>query len=82
MVERLCKEEDVGYVDLWDSFVGKEEMPTPTDVIATPTDVIPTTKPSGLTDVIPALKGSKLPFIGRMTTASCWYNGEIGVTST
>ena len=23
---RLCKEEDVGYVDLWDSFVGKEEM--------------------------------------------------------
>ena len=22
----LCKEEDVGYVDLWDSFVGKEEM--------------------------------------------------------
>ena len=26
MVERLCKEEDVGYVDLWDSFVGKEDM--------------------------------------------------------
>ena len=26
MVERLCKEEDVGYVDLWDSFVGREEM--------------------------------------------------------
>ena len=25
MVERLCKEEDVGYVDLCDSFVGKEE---------------------------------------------------------
>ena len=24
MVERLCKEEDVGYVDLWDSFVGKK----------------------------------------------------------
>ena len=24
MVKRLCKEE--GYVDLWDSFVGKEEM--------------------------------------------------------
>ena len=24
--ERLCKEEDVGYVDLWDSFVGKEGM--------------------------------------------------------
>ena len=22
----LCKEEEVGYVDLWDSFVGKEEM--------------------------------------------------------
>ena len=26
IVKRLCKEEDVGYVDLWDSFVGKEEM--------------------------------------------------------
>ena len=26
MVKRLCKEEDVGYVDMWDSFVGKEEM--------------------------------------------------------
>ena len=26
MVKRLCKEEEVGYVDLWDSFVGKEEM--------------------------------------------------------
>ena len=26
MVERLCKEEEVGYVDLWDSFVGKEEI--------------------------------------------------------
>ena len=26
MAKRLCKEEDVGYVDLWDSFVGKEEM--------------------------------------------------------
>ena len=26
MVERLCKEEDVGYVDLWDSFVGREYM--------------------------------------------------------
>ena len=26
MVERLCKEEDVGYVDMWDSFVGKEDM--------------------------------------------------------
>ena len=23
MMKRLCKEEDVGYVDLWDSFVGK-----------------------------------------------------------
>ena len=22
MVERLCKEEEVGYVDLWDTFVG------------------------------------------------------------
>ena len=26
VVKRLCKEEEVGYVDLWDSFVGKEEM--------------------------------------------------------
>ena len=26
MVERLYKEEDVGYVDLWDSFVGNEDM--------------------------------------------------------
>ena len=26
MMKRLCEEEDVGYVDLWDSFVGKEEM--------------------------------------------------------
>ena len=26
MVRRLCKEEKVGYVDLWDRFVGKEEM--------------------------------------------------------
>ena len=26
MVLRLCKEEEVGYVDLWDSVVGKEEM--------------------------------------------------------
>ena len=25
-MKRLCKEEDVGYVDLWDSFAGKEEM--------------------------------------------------------
>ena len=26
MVKRICKKEDVGYLDLWDSFVGKEEM--------------------------------------------------------
>ena len=26
MVKRLCKEEEVGYMDLWESFVGKEEM--------------------------------------------------------
>ena len=26
MVQQLCKEEEVGFVDLWDSFVGKEEM--------------------------------------------------------
>ena len=26
MVKRFCKEEEVGYVDLWDSVVGKEEM--------------------------------------------------------
>ena len=26
MMKQLCKEEDVGYVDLWDSFVGKEDM--------------------------------------------------------
>ena len=26
MVKRLCMEEDVGYVDLWDSIVGKEEI--------------------------------------------------------
>ena len=26
MVKRLFKEEEVGYVDLWDSFVGKGEM--------------------------------------------------------
>ena len=26
MMKRICKEEDVGYVDLWDSFVGKEDM--------------------------------------------------------
>ena len=26
MVKQLCKEEEVGYVDLWDSFVGKEEI--------------------------------------------------------
>ena len=26
MVKWLCTEEEVGYVDMWDSFVGKEEM--------------------------------------------------------
>ena len=26
MVERLCREEDVVYMDLWDSFVGNEDM--------------------------------------------------------
>ena len=26
MVKQLCKEEEVGYVDVWDSFVGKEDM--------------------------------------------------------
>ena len=26
MVERLCNEEGVGYVDMWDRFVGKEEL--------------------------------------------------------
>ena len=26
MMKRLCKEEDVGYVDLWDSFMGKEDL--------------------------------------------------------
>ena len=26
ILKRICKEEEVGYVDLWDSFVGKEEM--------------------------------------------------------
>ena len=26
MFERICKEEDAGYVDLWDSFVGKGVM--------------------------------------------------------
>ena len=26
MVERFCKEEDVGYMDLWDSCVGNEDM--------------------------------------------------------
>ena len=25
-VERLCKENDMGFVDLWDSFLGKEDM--------------------------------------------------------
>ena len=26
MVERLRKEEDVGYMDMWDTLVGKEEL--------------------------------------------------------
>ena len=26
MVQQLCREGEVGFVDLWDSFVGKEEM--------------------------------------------------------
>ena len=26
MVQKLCREEEVGFVYLWDSFVGKEEM--------------------------------------------------------
>ena len=26
MVHRLCKEEEVGYMNLWDSFVGKDEI--------------------------------------------------------
>ena len=26
MVKRLCREEEVGYEDLWDSFVGKEDV--------------------------------------------------------
>ena len=26
MVKQLCNEEELGYMDLWDSFVGKEEM--------------------------------------------------------
>ena len=26
LVQQLCKEEDVGFVDLWSSFVAKEEM--------------------------------------------------------
>ena len=26
LVHQLCKEEDVGFVDLWSSFVAKEEM--------------------------------------------------------
>ena len=26
MMKRLCNEADLGYVDLWDSFVGKEDM--------------------------------------------------------
>ena len=26
MLKQLCREEEVGFVDWWDSFVGKEEM--------------------------------------------------------
>ena len=26
MVKKMCREEEVGFVDGWDSFVGKEEM--------------------------------------------------------
>ena len=26
MVQQLCREEEMGFVDLWDSFVGREEM--------------------------------------------------------
>ena len=26
MMKQLCREEEVGFVDLWDSFVGKGEM--------------------------------------------------------
>ena len=26
MMKRFCNEEDVGYVDLWNSFVGEKEM--------------------------------------------------------
>ena len=26
MVKQLCREEEVGFEDLWDGFVGKEEM--------------------------------------------------------
>ena len=26
MVQQLCREEEVGIIDLWNSFVGKEEM--------------------------------------------------------
>ena len=26
IVKRLCKEDEVGYVDMWDSFVGNEDM--------------------------------------------------------
>ena len=26
MVQQLCREDEIGFVDLWDSFVGKEEM--------------------------------------------------------
>ena len=26
MVQQLCREDEVGFLDMWDSFVGKEEM--------------------------------------------------------
>ena len=26
MVQQLCREDEVAFVDLWDSFMGKEEM--------------------------------------------------------
>ena len=28
LVEKLCREEEVGFVDLWGSFVGKADMYT------------------------------------------------------
>ena len=26
LVEKLCREEEVGFVDLWESFVGRADM--------------------------------------------------------